>query len=217
MRNSVLVLIAACLCSITLSSHATVLVGDKLWLQPADLLGYSWRTFDAACPAGACDGQLGGTGPDVTGWTWASIDEVGDLFATIGPHPGGIARFFSPDVSIAGDILSGSGFNATTDFDIAINFGVTAIVGYASTAGPLAETGYLGFVQFGLFPLSRGSTLDTTSTIGIDDPTDVIGGWLYRAQAVPAPATVWLMLLPVAGVVARRILADARSTGSRNS
>jgi hypothetical protein len=51
----------------------------KEWFQPADITGFSWNDFNAVCGGGgACTGSVGTT--DLTGWTWASVDDVNALF-----------------------------------------------------------------------------------------------------------------------------------------
>jgi hypothetical protein len=51
----------------------------KEWLQPA-LFNLSWDQINAVCPGGVCrdNGRLNGY--DMTGWTWASVNEVFALF-----------------------------------------------------------------------------------------------------------------------------------------
>lgn len=55
-----------------------VIVDDKQWLQPSLFLNLSWNAINAVCPEGVCAGVLNGY--DVTGWLWASVDEVNALF-----------------------------------------------------------------------------------------------------------------------------------------
>lgn len=56
-----------------------VSVDGKEWAQ-ADLFhNLSWDNINTVCPAGVCGaGTLNGY--DMDGWTWASVDEVSDLF-----------------------------------------------------------------------------------------------------------------------------------------
>ncbi|MCB1697718.1 MAG: hypothetical protein KDI34_15935 [Halioglobus sp.] len=53
-------------------------VNGKEWLQPDLFIGLTWEEIDAVCPNGVCNGVLAGR--DVTGWTWASIEDVAALF-----------------------------------------------------------------------------------------------------------------------------------------
>lgn len=50
------------------------------WLQPADFIDYSYNQVAAVCPNGICSGTLPGSTIDLTGYTWASSDDVRFLF-----------------------------------------------------------------------------------------------------------------------------------------
>lgn len=52
-------------------------VNGKEWLQPNLFNGLTWDEINAVCPNGVCNGSLAGR--DMTGWTWASIDDVAEL------------------------------------------------------------------------------------------------------------------------------------------
>ncbi len=56
----------------------TIVVDGKEWYQPDLFLNLSWSEIDSVCPNGACNGTLNGI--DLTGWNWASIDDVNALF-----------------------------------------------------------------------------------------------------------------------------------------
>lgn len=64
----------------------TVVIGDKEWAQVSLFTGLSWNEINDVCPenSGVCNagGELTANGQtwDMTGWTWATIVEVGDLF-----------------------------------------------------------------------------------------------------------------------------------------
>lgn len=69
----------------------TVIVNGKEWAQ-LNVFNYpSWNDINAVCPGGACTGVL--QGYDMTGWTWATADDVNDLFnyyigsPELGPGP----------------------------------------------------------------------------------------------------------------------------------
>jgi hypothetical protein len=188
-------------CASSWQAAAGPIIGDKEWYQPADLLGYSWNDFNAVCNGGACNGLLGGVGPNLTGWTWASIYEVGDLFAATSPHAGGISTYQSPQLQPAFDFAADTGFLRTTDANLAINFGISGIAGLSSTLAPGGSSAYYGVVQASLFQ-QVGSTISTEMTyFPLTDDAPNVGAWLYRAADVPVPATAWLVAL---GVVALR-------------
>jgi hypothetical protein len=199
MTKLLLLFFAACASS--WQASAGPIIGDKEWYQPADLLGYSWNDFNAICSGGACNGLLGGAGPNLTGWTWASIYEVGDLFAATSPHAGGISTYQSPQYQPAFDFAADTGFVRTTDANLGINFGISGIAGLSSTLAPGGSSAYYGVVQVSIFN-QVGSTISTETTyFPLTDDSTNVGAWLYRAAEVPVPATAWLVAL---GVVALR-------------
>jgi hypothetical protein len=57
----------------------TVTVDGREWAQLDQFTDLSWSDINAACPAGVCSGVLNGY--NMTGWTWASVDDVDALFA----------------------------------------------------------------------------------------------------------------------------------------
>lgn len=70
-----------------------VAVNGLEWLQPVDFKGYTWSAINTVCNAttGVCIGSLGGN--DLTGWTWAGVDDINGLFnhyivsMSMGPGP----------------------------------------------------------------------------------------------------------------------------------
>jgi hypothetical protein len=68
-----------------------ITVNGNEWLQPALFNNLSWNDINAVCPEGVCAGML--SGYDMTGWTWASVDDVNALFNhyigsdVLGPGP----------------------------------------------------------------------------------------------------------------------------------
>lgn len=77
----------------TANGDDTVFVNGREWYQPDLFTNLTWIEINAVCPtpAGVCDGELNGN--DMTGWTWASVSDVNDLFnhviggAAMGPGP----------------------------------------------------------------------------------------------------------------------------------
>ena len=53
---------------------------SQLWLQPAEFLLFSYDEVSEVCPEGVCSGFLPGSSIDLTGYFWASSDEVATLF-----------------------------------------------------------------------------------------------------------------------------------------
>jgi hypothetical protein len=57
-----------------------VILDSKEWLQPKDFINYSYNQVSAVCPAGSCSGALPGSTFNLTGYFWASSDDVNSLF-----------------------------------------------------------------------------------------------------------------------------------------
>jgi len=86
----------------------SVTVGNREWLQPNDFAdkGYTYNQISEVCPRRICSGLLGGS-VDLTGYVWASSDEVEQLFAAYTKAGRFILSDFEPmerDTDI-GDIL----------------------------------------------------------------------------------------------------------------
>ncbi len=56
----------------------TVFIDGREWAQADLFTNLSWNDINAVCPEGACAGTLNSY--DMTGWTWASVDEIKTLF-----------------------------------------------------------------------------------------------------------------------------------------
>lgn len=99
------------------SAGPIVNVDGKDWLQPADFLRLAWNDVSTVCDAitGACTGVLGST--DVTGYTWASVDDVNALFNYFLPDdpmgPGPMPEQPFPDGSFY-PLLLNAGFISTS-------------------------------------------------------------------------------------------------------
>lgn len=63
-----------------------VLADSKEWAQADLFKNLSWNQINAVCPGGACgNGEL--NGHSMSGWTWASVDDVDALFNFYGVSP----------------------------------------------------------------------------------------------------------------------------------
>ena len=89
-QQTVGIVVLAVLLGPAASQAAPVIVGDKAWRQLNEVTGFSYDQLATVCDAstGACAGSLNGV--DFSGWTWASVHEVGALFQALTPHPGGV-------------------------------------------------------------------------------------------------------------------------------
>jgi hypothetical protein len=69
--------------SVLVEGIPRVIVADgkkHLWLQPSDFVGYSYNEISRACPKGVCSGNLPTSTIDLTGYVWASRQDIGLLF-----------------------------------------------------------------------------------------------------------------------------------------
>lgn len=60
-----------------------VVIGDRQWAQVKLFDGLTWEEVNAVCPDGNCISGETLNGWDMTGWKWASVDEVKLLFNTL--------------------------------------------------------------------------------------------------------------------------------------
>ncbi|MEH6586177.1 MAG: hypothetical protein V7720_06445 [Halioglobus sp.] len=80
----------------------TIRAEGKEWLQPADFVQYSYKDISALCPDKVCSGilliGLPGTGlqVDISGYFWATSDEVRMLFQTYRKAGRPILQDFDP-------------------------------------------------------------------------------------------------------------------------
>ena len=98
-RPRILLSILAMIAFTNAAGAESVVRGDKEWLQPADFKAVSigiedgWPAVNLVCPAptGVCidGGMLNGI--DVTGYTWASLDDFNELIMGYG-GPGPLDR-----------------------------------------------------------------------------------------------------------------------------
>ena len=166
----------------------TVVVDDREWIKPFEILDVSWNDTAQVCDlgAGACIGELGGV--DVSGWIWADEESMEDLFYT----DLGAGRGIGPaDSEWAPRVVS----LFCNDFCFPLS------------STPKSVAGFIREIPFGDAPIAIvGNDINLPRGLGIRDiaftsglialPLDEKGPgvWLYRAAAIPIPNTVWLFL-----------------------
>ncbi len=147
--------------------------GDgKEWLQPVDFLDYSYDQVNAVCPSGVCSGTLPGSTVDLTGYTWASIDEVSALFNAYGVNPPFTGPFQEREDEQAGVAISKDFKTITVCFgDCPVDIAILA--GMVRDPAPAGEDPYTA--SFSYLP-------DETHSVGWFNNTDGWGGgiWLWR-------------------------------------
>lgn len=171
-----------------------VIVGDREWRQPIDTSGFQWSQVASVCSAttGACAGSLGGVSFD--GWTWASSEDVQDLFE----------QLIQPD-SVQFPTIETNYF-ATKDPDIRAALGPGGFTPLATDFGPVRTGGWTRSVfLFAPLYFAPYLILDETGLeqdyaclycAGIGTDTgNYRGNWLYR------PATPTMLLNRLAETV----------------
>lgn len=215
------------------SANATYSGADgRIWREMWDTTGHTWNEIAAICLNGSsriCNGGLQGppglTGPDpidLTGWTWATITEVGGLLKaeTLGLHSGGIERveredsewaprMVGPLPAMAGPLAVACGIEScNTDGFTASTVSLEmnrVLIPYGMRAGVINQ-----FCGLGPEPCDPGELPDYAWTDRIA-PTDSIHGgdeqyspaiWLYKnVSQVPVPSAVWLFGTGILGLI----------------
>lgn len=208
--------------------QANPIIDGREWLQPTAVLGVTWNEMNAVCGAGACAGSVGASAFDLTGWTWASIDQVGDLFSSITPLPQGGTDYADGDFSFTENLLATLGFDATFVFPVlpgVVSQQVTLIGGLSSTLDAASGEAYAGVIASGETSFVpgleiAGTRISTEYLLGVDGDTLerlFSGGWFFRADpnAVSTPGSFALVVMGVLLVLRRRVPASLASAANR--
>lgn len=164
-----------------------VTVDGTDWAQVDLFVNLSWNDFNAVCPSGVC--AIGGTlnGYDMTNWIWASQEALGSLFHSTTPHPGGIGRFeeyVTPEPNqLVNDFIDMVGFNATRDLNFSPLGIWREVIGYASNMeNAIAGVSVSNYIAENVAFVSNEGIFE--GAVSLER-----GGWFYRSETVPAPAT----------------------------
>ncbi|MDX2427742.1 MAG: hypothetical protein QNK22_03550 [Xanthomonadales bacterium] len=186
MQGIIKVLTVAILLQATPSQAASVIKDGNEWLQPADFVDISWQQIDAICPATSdrvCTGSLGGI--DITGFIFASIEEVNMLMATYGvPQPdlcGGSAARVEDSAWAPAAFAD---FSPTEEFDG--NRYLEANVSDANICDAIIDP-FCDFEQNGFIGIQ--SDVDFGDSYCAGPGSIPIGAWLYRPYS-PAPVAI---------------------------
>jgi hypothetical protein len=148
----------------------TVTIDGKKWLQPADFPDYAYDQVSVTCPAGVCSGRLPGSTFDLTGYTWASIDEVSALFNAYGLNPPFTEPFQTREDQDAAIAISGDFENTGSICDGDCNDVSSILIGMVRDQAPAGESPYTPFVAEDHF----------ANTPSIVHPDAGVGIWFWR-------------------------------------
>jgi PEP-CTERM motif len=191
-----------------------VQVEGREWFQPIDFAGLGWSEIDSVCPAssdGVCSGLLNGN--DVSGWTWASVDDVIVLFNYFlgqfipsDPTPeltGSTDRIWLGGEAYAMQLAQFFNYFTPTEADLSWGSYGGAVAGRTRDLwGGSAISNPTGYW--------RASSCESTNTCrsyvtpalraGLQGGYSGWGAWLYRPAdaVVPVPATLPMLLLALA-------------------
>lgn len=205
MRNAIVSLTLGLTLSMAPPVAAGVIYTDTLgnnWRDLTDTGGVAWDDLDFLCPndgISVCSGLVAGNGvADVTGWTWATRDQVLVLFReltglTFELNDYEHMDFLSTWAPAALALFPGPG---GADFSMG---------GWSATPYPnLPGWAFLPFIVNGM-----GSSPDEVHLNFAEDTSTQFpgrGAFLFQPAPVPEPATLTLVLSGIAWGFTRRYL-----------
>ncbi len=162
-----------------------VIIDGKEWLQPVDFVNLSWNDVALVCNPGTglCDGELNNI--DVTGYTWASVDDVIRLFNAYGVTP--------PLSSPSQFLLVGSSWAPLFFGDFEPTYAMPQVLNEAKGWTLSIYHGSHAYTPLILdyFDDALEDSIHTETTKSLEtSPDPYIGVWLYRTHSLAGPAPV---------------------------
>ena len=167
---------------------ASIVVNNREWLQPDTFavngeLGavLTWDDFHAVCPNGLCPVGAMLEGVELTGWTWATADDVNALFnhyigrQELGPGPDGYSEVDAPWVRA----MEIDGWRAAFDGELTggfVRFGTAAWT--SSPAG--ANDAYFADIDEESNAFEGPYTSSATTAWSRSKTLPGFGAWFYR-------------------------------------
>lgn len=159
------------------SQDTSVLIGDKRWRQVTETVGLTWNQLNSACPGGPCSGTINGI--DLSGWTWATVEEVRVLFEGL-ILPGSVqfpdvfTRYLAANSSDIAASLSPPNFTPVASVP-GIGYELDGFSRSLAPGNPIAHTPQLiDFID------GQPDVADLANFRDIDVSYSFIGAWLYK-------------------------------------
>lgn len=180
--------------SASASTIAYTDLSSRQWRQVTETVGLSWNELNSVCATGTCTADFGPY--DLTGWRWASQDEIRSLynefiFAATGTKPLG-TTFQAPGSSLWASSFVSS-FSVTY---IEPGTNDEYVNGWASTAANVSD-GFGPSIR-DCQPASHPNCLDRADVGDAYDKSlhfpGIAGAWLYQPSAAPVPEPATLLL-----------------------
>jgi hypothetical protein len=155
-----------------------VVVDGKEWLQPDLFTNLSWNDINAICPEGACAGTLNGF--DMTGWTWASVDDVNTLFNyyigadVLGPGP---SLYYDDFTSAWATTFYEDGWRSTLYSSALQEYETEGYTRSISEQEEAYRGSLVDLLEYGFAPIDLASTMIISNL----NESGNFGGWFYRA------------------------------------
>ena len=158
---------------------------SKKWLQPADFIGYTYDQINAVCPGGACSGTLPGSKFNLTGYTWASAEEVSGLFNAYGVTPPFTAPFQTRSGEHDASAAIWLDFKPTGDLcDGDCHFSHYILVGWVRDPAAGGDPAYMAYVEDVDF--HNTSTLPPWGSEDLNnEEAGGVGAWFWRPAQNP--------------------------------
>lgn len=163
------------------------------WAQVTDSVGFAWWEVAGVCAtdgATTCSSNLSGV--EFSGWTWAQVSQILDLFADATD----LTRDqFVPDVYATNSTWAPQFLNLFTPTQVTADY--RAVMGWAANGADIDPRSafapeMIDAAAAGLDSAGRGPLTDSAPPFA-PPGTDYRGVWLFRPSQVPEPSTLLLV------------------------
>lgn len=186
-RITVVLAVVTSLLGTALVGQAAIDNSGKDWRQLTETTGLTWNQVATVCPRDGvtpCTGSVGGR--NLTGWVWATREQVLNLFGTYSPD-----ILTSPTGSVGGGFAyfvaaeSFFGFLQPT-FQVFLTYSTARLAGgWTATTDSDAQP-YVGSVGDGTTPVSVSGSFSVVTTANADAVDSMRGVFLWRPIGVKA-------------------------------